>query len=523
MINTDILIGIDAGTSVIKSVAFDLTGQQIADTARKNQYVSTIDGGVEQDMEQTWLNTLATLKELVEQIPNAKSRIQGLAITGQGSGNWLIDSKGEPVAPASLWLDARASSLVSKFRQSSKEARRFEICGTGLASCDQAPQWLWLKQSQPDRLKQATTAFHCKDWLYFKMTDQRATDPSEAVFSFGDYKTGQYSEEVIELLGLQEEKRLLPPIVNGIHTSAPLQQEVAHALGIPSGVPVVLGYVDVVCSLLGSGLYDESGDIGCSIIGSTGMHAVLKSSIEQVQLNQEKTGYTMLLPIPHHFAQAQSNLSGTINFDWIGNAMMPLLKTLGIKLTPSQLHQGLDQKIMEAAAGEILFFPYISEAGERGPFIEPSARAGFIGLNIRHNYYDMIRSIFEGLCLATKDCYQIIGKPPAEIRLIGGAAKSQALRSLLAAMLHIPIRAVNRKEAGATGAAMIAAVSLGIYPNLQDCVKKWIMPCLGKLEQPDPALTQIYQKLYPIYKESRQHQVSTWRALQNLKINKLTY
>ncbi len=510
----DILIGIDAGTSVIKSVAFDLAGQQLAYTSKKNQYISLPDGKVEQDMEQTWLDTFATLQELVRQIPHAETRIKGIAITGQGSGNWLIDKQGNSVAPASLWLDARAASLVDDFRKSPKEAKRFQIVGTGFAACDQAPQWLWLKQHQAEQLQQATTAFHCKDWLYFKMTGQRATDPSEAVFSFGDFRTGQYSEEVFELLGLQNEKHLLPPIVNGVKTHHPLKPNIANELGIPSGVPVVLGYVDVVCSLLGSGFYDEAVNVGCSIVGSTGMHAVLKRHASQVLLNPEQTGYTMLLPIPQHFAQAQSNLSGTINFDWILNAMMPLMKNQGVEFSASKFYETLDENMMQAVSGEILFFPYISEAGERGPFIESSARAGFIGLNTRHDYYDMVRSIFEGLCLATKDCYQTIGELPAEIRLTGGASKSRVLRLLLSSMLNTPVRVANREEAGATGAAMIAAVSLGIFPSMQECVKQWIAPCLGELEQPDSELAKTYQQLYPIYQEARQNQRSVWRALQ---------
>ena len=104
-----VLIGIDAGTSVIKSVAFTTSGEQIAIAAISNVYETLSYGGVEQDMARTWRDTAQTLKQLSEKIPNLASRLVAISVTGQGDGMWLIDEDGEPVAPAWLWLDARAA------------------------------------------------------------------------------------------------------------------------------------------------------------------------------------------------------------------------------------------------------------------------------------------------------------------------------------------------------------------------------------------------------------------------------
>ena len=101
-----VLIGIDAGTSVIKSIAFTTKGEQIASAAIPNRYQTFADGGAEQDMARTWADTAATLKELSEKVPNLKDRLIAISVTGQGDGMWLIDKAGEPVAPAWLWLDA---------------------------------------------------------------------------------------------------------------------------------------------------------------------------------------------------------------------------------------------------------------------------------------------------------------------------------------------------------------------------------------------------------------------------------
>ena len=119
-----ILIGIDAGTSVIKSVAFTTTGEQIAAAAIPNRYQTFPDGGAEQDMARTWADTAATLKQLTEKIPNLRDRLIAISVTGQGDGMWLIDKAGEPVAPAWLWLDARAAAIAEDFRRQHGLSRR---------------------------------------------------------------------------------------------------------------------------------------------------------------------------------------------------------------------------------------------------------------------------------------------------------------------------------------------------------------------------------------------------------------
>ena len=119
----DLLIGIDAGTSVIKSVAFDLSGRQLAMASVTNSFVTLEGGGAEQDLGQTWRDMVETVRELATKIPDLARRTAAVAITGQGDGTWLIDGHGSPVGRAWLWLDARAGHLVDEMRVSADEKR----------------------------------------------------------------------------------------------------------------------------------------------------------------------------------------------------------------------------------------------------------------------------------------------------------------------------------------------------------------------------------------------------------------
>ncbi|MDW9463353.1 carbohydrate kinase [Sinorhizobium meliloti] len=509
----DILIGIDAGTSVIKSVAFDLGGRQLAMTAVPNSYEAVGRTGSVQELRRTWTDTVKTLVELSARIENLPGRVAAIAVTGQGDGTWMIDREGEPVGKGWLWLDARAGAIVERLRAESGDAERFSRTGSGLAACQQGPQLRWMKDHAPEMLQGAATAFHCKDWLYFNLTDKRATDPSEANFTFGDFRKRQYSDEVIDFLGLNELKHLLPEIVDGASTHHPLSAAAAAATGLPAGAPVVLGYVDVVCTALGAGLYDPGTDTGCSIIGSTGMHMRLAAGADDVRLNQDHTGYTMCMPIPGTYAQMQSNMAATLNIDWILQFAGGLLKGMGIEKSKNDLLAHVDGWLSEANETPLLFQPYISEAGERGPFVDASARASFVGLSINHGFGDMVRAVFDGLAFASRDCYAAMGPLPACVRLSGGAARSASLRRILGGALGASIQTSEREEAGAAGAAMIAAVSLGIYPSMADCVREWVRPHHRPAEPADEELARRYDALFPAYKQSRLALQPVWHAL----------
>lgn len=510
----DVLIGVDAGTSVIKSVAFDLSGRQLAVAATPNRYEMVAGGGAEQDLTTTWNDTAASLRQLSEQVPDLASRVAAVAITGQGDGTWLIDADGEPVGKGWLWLDARAASIVENARAGAEsDSRRFGLTGSGLAACQQGPQLALMDRTTPERLAKSATAFHCKDWLYFRLTGERATDPSEGCFTFGDFRARDYSDEAIDVLGLTHLARLLPPIVDGVSRSAPLSQAAAKATGLLEGTPIVLGYVDVVCTALGAGLLDLAARPGCSIVGSTGMHMRLAVDKDDVRLNPERTGYTMCLPGTSAYAQMQSNMAATLNIDWVLGLAAGILSSQGVPRRSSDMLPLVDGLIAEAQPASLIYHPYISEAGERGPFVDANARASFIGLSSRHGYGDLLRSVMEGLAFAARDCYAAMGPLPNEVRLSGGAARSIALRRIVGAALGAGVRTSSREEAGAAGAAMIAAVGIGQYPSMEDCAAEWTQPLLGAIEPPDEALAGIYDKTFATYRMSRESMPRIWRDM----------
>ena len=505
----DVLIGIDAGTSVIKAVAFDLSGHEIAAASRRNTYRTLPNGGVEQDMVRTWNDTSAALREVAEMV--GVGRVMALGVTGQGDGTWLIDSAGEPIHDGWLWLDGRASDEARALNASSGIETIYRTTGTGVNVCQMRTHLVWMQRNAPDLISKAATALHCKDWLYFRLTGVLAADPTEGIFTFGDFAARQYSDDVIDALGLTEARRLLPPILDGAELYHGLSAAASEETGLPQGLPVSLGYVDIMCSALGAGLHDANARPGFTILGSTGVHMRFAASASEVNLSADRTGYTMAFP-GAAYAQLQTNMAATLNIDWLLGLAGEVLASEGISRTPADLLDGLDQKAMEARPGAALFHPYISAAGERGPFTEPAARASFTGLDQATGWFDMVRAVFDGLALAARDCYEEMGEIPGEIRITGGAARSRALRRILASALNSPVRTVSREEAGAAGAVMIAAIAQGIFSDAAAASDAWVQPLLQAPQEPETDLVDIYACLYGAYRTTRQAMAPAWNA-----------
>lgn len=509
-----LVIGLDAGTSAIKAVVFDATGQEIASASRRNHWTAGPRGAATQDMRRTFADVCAVITELTERVPGLADRVVGLGVTGQGDGCWLIDAAGEPVGDGLLWLDTRAADWVARKSGTPEDLVRFQATGTGLTACQQGPQLKWLAAHEPEKIAAAQTAFHCKDYLYFRLTGARVSDPCEASFSFGDFRTRTYADRVLDALDLGPLKRLLPPLVDGTVETHRLSAQAAKLTGLNAGTPVALGYLDAACTALGAGVYERRQGFGCTIVGSTGVH-LRASAAADVVLPPEPTGYVLVLPVPGQVAMMQTNMAGTLNLDWVMDLAREAARDLG-QADPDPLSM-LDTWLTRGQTAGLLYHPYISAAGERGPFVNPSARAAFLGLERRHGFADLARAVAEGMGHASRHCYEAMGGVPPEVRLTGGAARSPAVRALYAERLGVPVRQSLREEAGAAGVAMIATVATGLAPDMDTCLDTWVTPRLGEMEAPSPATVAEANAAHAVYLTTVAAAASSWDGLRDLR------
>ena len=113
--NTRLVIGIDCSTTACKAIAWDAMGRAVAEGRATYPLLQPAPGWYEQDAEQWWSGVCAALKELLGRVDVA--RVDALCITHQRESFVPVDSQGQPVRHAMLWLDERSRAQVAFLEQ----------------------------------------------------------------------------------------------------------------------------------------------------------------------------------------------------------------------------------------------------------------------------------------------------------------------------------------------------------------------------------------------------------------------
>ncbi|HEU5316233.1 MAG TPA: FGGY-family carbohydrate kinase, partial [Chloroflexota bacterium] len=155
----------------------------------------------------------------------------------------------------------------------------------------------------------------------------------------------------------------------------------------------------------------------------------------------------------------------------------------------------------------LLFLPYLM--GERAPYLEPIARGGWIGLTARHDRAALVRSVLEGVTYSLRDCLELlrgIGVAVDAVRASGGGARNPFWRQLMADVFGLPVATLAVAEGPAYGAALLAAVGAGLYPDVPAACdatlheRERLAPDAGRHATYD-AHYAVYRALYPALRD----------------------
>jgi xylulokinase len=484
-------IAVDAGTSIIKAVVFTDDGREFA-LARENTIVQSPQPGfAEQDMNSVWAAVVSTVQRVNQQLPEP---IEGVVITAQGDGCWLVDTDGQPTGNAILWNDARATAIVSKWRDEGTIRRAFRTSGSvtypGLSNAI----FHWLAEHEPDRIDKARWSLTCNGWLFAKLTGCFIADLSDASNPLSDVTAGTYSPDLLRLYGLEDQAHLLPPIRGGADLIASLSNSAASQLGLPAGAPVIMAPYDIVTTAYGCG--SVAAGQACVILGTTICAEVIASSLD---LDAAPAGTTIALD-DGTFLRAMPTLTGCEALTWAANAFA------------CESLEELDRLAATSAPGAngLLFLPYLSLAGERAPFLDPGARGSFLGLSLSHTRADLARSVYEGLAFVIRECLSTAtGTLPSEVRVCGGGARSDLWCQIIADAVGAPIVRTSDSEIGARGAFLFALATTGAATSIRDAARQHVSP--AQTFSPSSVLHQLYCERFDLFLRQRTFSVQQWR------------
>jgi sugar (pentulose or hexulose) kinase len=458
VIERDLYVGLDAGSSVCKAAVFDLDGRALAVAAEPTPLDRSRSGRVEADPDRCWQAATAVLRRAVAEAGGG-DRIAGLGVSGAMVGAWVIDEAGRALRPGINWEDSRARDLVDGIETERPGSLRqiYRSSGSVLQLGCTLPLLAWLLRHEPAVMARARWVLGTKDWLRLRLTGEAATDPSEAAVAPGCARTQGRSGAMLRLFGLDGAEGLLPPVMPSASVAGRLRPEAAAATGLPAGLPVATGAGDVVANVIGAGGL-RPGAV-TALLGTTCMVGLCH---DRPVFDPPDLGLLFSLPEERWF-RAMVNVAGTLNLDWAVRLLFPDLAE-----SPD-----LWDRVTALVAAEpvgargLTYLPYLSESGIIAPVVDPDARAQFAGLAPRHDRASLLRAIYEGVAFALADLCDLLRPPEGSaITLTGGGGRSALWCDMIAEATGREVVVPKGSEFGARGAALLAAVAMGRAPSV---------------------------------------------------------
>lgn len=477
-------LGIDTSTTSSKALIIDQMGKVVVVASSPHTLQSPKPLWSEQNPDEWWTAVASSIQSALKKAGIDGKEIGAVGLTGQMHGLVLLDEAGRVLRPAILWNDQRTQAQCDEIHQRIGKAKFIQITGNVALTGFTAPKILWVKENEPDIFTKAKHVLLPKDYVRFKLTNEYAMDKADGAGTvLFDLRARDWSDEVLSALDIP--RAWMPRTFEGTEFTGYVTEEAAALTGLKAGTSVAAGGGDQAAGAVGVGAV-EAGVVALTVGTSGVVFATTPTAL--IEPDGRLHAFCHAAPGMWHFMGVMLSAAGSLQ--WYRDTFAPSMS--------------FDDLIKEAEAipagcEGLEFLPYLS--GERTPYPDPLARGAFIGLTLRHNLAHMTRAVLEGVSFGLKDSFTLIQNAGlgaiTQVRASGGGTKSALWRQILASVLDAELVTVNTTEGGAYGAALLAGVGAGTWPDVvtacQACIK------ITGRTQPDPQQVKVYQKAYAVY------------------------
>jgi glycerol kinase len=458
---TAVVLGIDAGTTGVRTFAIDATSKVVRSAYREFPQYFPEPGWVEHDPDEIWAATLATLTTVAEECSAAGQPVTAIGITNQRETTVVWDrTTGRPLHRAIVWQDRRTAAQCDEWRAAGHEPLVRNRTGLVLDPYFSATKLHWMF-TKGGLTPTPSLAFGTIDsWLLWKLSGGRvhATEPSNASRTLlYDIRAGIWSPDLCELFGVP--MSCLPEVRPTSGRFATTDPDSAAGLTVP--VSGMAG--DQQAALFGQacfrpGMAKNTYGTGSFVLVNLGttVPAPVDGLLTTVawQIGDETT-YAM---------------EGAIFVT--GAAIQWLRDELQI-ITRAEEVGPLAASVPDA--GGVVFVPAFTGLGS--PYWDPYARGTVLGLTRGSGRAQLARAVVESIAYETADVVQAVreasGTVLAELRVDGGASVMDVLCQFQADVLGVTVRRPAVQETTALGAAYLAGIAEGVWSSPGEAASAW--------------------------------------------------
>lgn len=473
-------IGVDLGTSAVKLLLMRADGKIEKIVSREYPLSFPHPGWSEQNPYDWYEQTMYGLKELLSECD--RSEVAGISFGGQMHGLVVLDEKDEVIRPAILWNDGRTGAETDYLNQEIGKKKLSDYTANIAFAGFTAPKILWMQKQEPELFARVRKIMLPKDYLAYRLSGSFCTDYSDASgMLLLDVKNRRWSGEMMDICHISEQQ--LPKLYESYEVVGTLKKEIADELGLSDAVQVIAGAGDNAAAAVGTGTV---GNGMCNLsIGTSGTIFITSSTFGVDENNAL-----------HSFDHADGGYhlmgcmlsAASCNKWW----MEEILKTGDF---------AAEQKNIEKLGeNQVFYLPYLM--GERSPHNDPNARAMFIGMSMDTTRDDMTQAVLEGVAFGLRDSLEVarsLGIRIERSKICGGGAKSPLWKKMIAAIMNLKLDIIESEEGPGYGAAILAAVGCGEYPDVESACKA-LVKVVDTIE-PDPVLVEKYEARYQTFRK----------------------
>ena len=493
------LMGVDIGSTRIKTVVFDRSGR-IAGSAVADTPIDYTKNGQDEwisyQPEKVWENTLQAMANAAKTV---KGDIVCIAVTGMGMDSVPLDSHGEPLYPFISWRCFRGFDIFQSTAKRFGVERLYEITGQLPRYLNSVIRYLWLRENEPRLYEQTDRWLTIEDYINYKLCGEMATDYSMASTTLLCGIDRKWSDTLLDFFDI--DRRLLPEILPSSAVLGKLCQEAARRTGLCAETLVVLGGHDYHCGAVSSGGFDET-----KLVVSTGTYECLITSLRAANPTKETLGRGMSYEghvLPDRFSLATGMIFGGVLDWWKSNFEMAML-AVDPNISTSELWTVIMSRMTDLTDKTSMpfFMPHLF--GSDAPENDPDSKGAFIGITAATTKADMLYTVIEGLNFQALSLIRSMEKATGSdfktINVIGSISTNRFIMQQKADILGSSIIAeIQNTESVCLGAAILAGIGAGIYKDEDDAYRT-----LEKEYQeyhPNPEMVEIYMKRNATFKE----------------------
>jgi xylulokinase len=432
-------LGIDVGTSATR---VSLVGKGGARTASASYPTTRNSHGAAEQDPMAWTRALAAA---LRRAGTDLSAVTAVGLCGQTPTLVPVEETGAPVRPALTWQDTRATAEAAELEATLGDPE--PLIGTALPwSAANIPAKLaWLTRHEPATRQRTRWLLQPKDFLGMRLTGSPASDPwsSKGICRVTD---GTPAAEVLAACGWPLEA--CPPILAAWEPRGTVSAAAARRFGLPEGIPVTVGWSDALAQTLAAGCFERR-----SAFVFSGTSAIVGAPVADPSWRADGL-YSVpgsCAPLPLLYGPTQSS----------GASVAWAARLLG--------RSPADVPALAAKAGEDFpaFVPYLS--GERAPLWNQHVRGLLLGLDAEHGPPEIARAVITGTLLSARHVLDTVnaatGSEVGEIEFVGRGAGDPAWEALALETLGAPVRFHSDPDMSARGAAILAAIAVGVSPE----------------------------------------------------------